>query len=465
MDDETTSQVEALKENDQPTIENKCDSRIAPDDMLSNEELENHSAADIQQSKSYSPAPNVADNDNDEESYEMVDVIDNESDAEENNVSENEGLGNHSAAEIQQSKSNPPAPNVFDKDNDEEEYEMIDVIESESDAEEIHVPENENNMSGDSDSRNVLITENGCGQLPKIGMVYENVSEWLLGCMTKQQTAPSRVKNKIHQKAQRRINDVNIKPIQKSYAKSNSLNVMSSQPKKLINLKTNELNNEDANRPASDSDDNLIEFIELKDTMHLKLESESDVNGKIGNDDDQEIVDDDDDKDYRCNICLEQNKNLLQLKNHMFAVHNIAYVCRDCHGSYELRTDYEIHIQRSDCVKNLNVMRKYITLIGPPITSRVNAENVYSCESCRRMFSDITSYCTHAQQHAKTFMCKICSVESFRNRTEMYAHLKLGNHYIEQIPRWRQVFDRHSLYASSVGVKRAGPTPKRRRIK
>lgn len=159
--------------------------------------------------------------------------------------------------------------------------------------------------------------------------------------------------------------------------------------------------------------------------------------------------------DYRCNICVQQTKNFLDLSKHLLGTHQLPYVCRDCHGAFGLNHDYQVHMTKGGCSEKMNMYREYITLLDPPIRESEILVNVnkndesFFCRYCSLKCADLVQYCAHAQRHARIFTCKICSRESFRTEAGMAKHLSHGTHRIEVVPRLRKIFDKNGLYMST----------------
>lgn len=366
----------------------------------------------------------------------------------------------------------PSSSNVVEMDDaaEDETYEMLDVIET--DSEEACSAEEASNHV---DAKTSPVTANQA-PLPRIRRVFQGVTEHLLGDITTKRSEklmatkmlnglPSR---KIAKKSTGQIEKYRIalKPVVNKPARNQATTY--SRPKAPPQLteraKTSqsvETTNDDVVSPEN-SDDDLIEIIEIPERLQMDLDAainavkEGCTDAHIDRRETYSV------RDYRCNICLEQNSNFLQMRKHLFGVHLQAYVCRDCHASFDSRPQYEIHVTIAGCKGDLNSCRRYITLIHPPVRESDIAANVLECEEklicgyCSRRFSNILDYCGHAQRHAKIFACRLCSKEKLRTKDAMAAHL---TGHIRRDPvqaiRNREVFDENSLYMSTEVLERA----------
>lgn len=410
----------------------------------------------------------------------------------------------------------------IDGEVEKESYEILDVVYNESDAEEIAETMNETNDSVGKTTRNA--PNDDCAPLPKIAKVFQSVTKHFLGDITRTRSDKIQETKRMAKKSTTDINKKRIKitsypngtrrihvgttysrsrvpsqstervqtsrPAYVNGAANMNVTIMEYEPlpKKPNHNHVNSINNRpelashsteraeslqstDANSDVdsmpspANSDDDLIELIEIPEKMQMEMDTLFDTAGIIASSEadgvkqsaDDADTDEDEYKDYRCNICLEQNANFLQLQTHLFTIHLLSYVCRDCHTTFDTRSQYESHMRASNamgtCKEMLNTCRKYMTMLNPPIreskisVSKSAREGAVICGQCSLKLPNMSQYCAHAQRHANKFICRICSRETCRTQRDMAAHLAGGIHRVEHVKkRRRQKFDEHGLY-------------------
>lgn len=134
--------------------------------------------------------------------------------------------------------------------------------------------------------------------------------------------------------------------------------------------------------------------------------------------------------DYRCNMCLAFNDDFDMFKQHMKVKHRAVFVCDVCHLSFLSKTPFDIHKFTKQCdVSKINSLRKFTTLIDPPIVLMKNNIRAFKCKHCSFAYYNQKNYCHHAQRHATHFRCKSfeCSSLSPMTAHAMSAHLLLHN--------------------------------------
>lgn len=351
----------------------------------------------------------------------------------------------------------PSNANDMDVEAENETYEVLDVIDNEFDAEATSTFQTEKQIPPKNDFASSL----------RIKRVFQGVTEHLLDDITTKRKEKVRATKLLEgqppkkkaKKSTSNVTKIRAMPVPKTanhiHGTTYSGPRVTSQPIESTNPV------QPAGRSGGDApDDDLIELIEIPEQMQMELDTAL-------NSFKEDSVDSDEDnganersaaipkyRDYRCNVCLEQNTSFSQLKKHLFSVHLLAYVCRDCHGTFDWNSEYAKHVQRGNCKEKLNAHRKFITLIDPPvrqsgITANGNErEQALLCGHCSLKFTNLSQYCAHAQHHAKAFLCQICAKEDYRSVTAMARHLIKGVHRVGKFQRYRQVFDKNSLYMS-----------------
>lgn len=365
----------------------------------------------------------------------------------------------------------PPSTAVdMDDEVEKETYEVLDVVENESDADENGGDEMETNKSDGRASQ--IAGNNDSGQLPKIKRVFQGVTDHLFHDITmkrKEKIRVTKMLNKMAKKSTSNINKsrvtaVSVHPNKRNQIQSTTYSrptvASHSASERAKTFQSTGMKSGDGTKPSPPHpDDDLIELIEIPENMELDtalIAVENECNDSVDVDDNKSLIEKNDQhRDYRCNICLEQNKNFVQLKKHLFDTHQLTYVCRECHGTFDFRYEYDKHMKRGDCSEKLNTYRQYITVIDPPIRESEIVANVDKseetlfCSYCSLKCFDLSEYCAHAQKHAKIFTCKICSRENFKSKVNMAIHLRIGTHHNEDYPRYRNVFDKNGLYMST----------------
>lgn len=376
-----------------------------------------------------------------------------------------------STADTQLMERNCEPSNTDDMSNEAENetYEILDVVENGSDTDANGAIETEANCAVDRPQQ--ITTNNDCGSSLRIKKVFQGVTEHLLGHITTKRKEKVRANKvlrgqppkKMAKKSTSNVNKIIVvaKPAPKTdnqihgttYSRQRLTSHIGGSTKTVQSMQI---------IGGDKPDDDLIELIEIPEKMQMELDT------ALNSFNEDSVVDSERNnrakdrsgptiqyKDYRCNVCLEQSKSFSQLKKHLFIAHLLAYVCRDCHATFDWNIEYVNHVQRGDCKKKLNAHRKYITLIDPPlreseILANVNErEQALFCGHCSLKFTDLLQYCAHAQYHAKIFICKICAKEEFRSETGMAKHLTEGSHRVGNAQRMRHVFDENALYMSS----------------
>lgn len=351
----------------------------------------------------------------------------------------------------------PPNANDMDVEAENETYEVLDVIDNESDAEANSTIETEKQIA----------PKNDFGSSLRIKRVFQGVTEHLLGDITTKRKEKVRATklmrgqppNKMAKKSTSNVTKIRAMPVPK--AANQIRGTTYSGPRVTSHSIESAKTVQSVEKICGDApDDDLIELIEIPEKMQMELDTALNTfkEDSVDSDEDNSVSErsaaNPKCRDYRCNVCLEQNTSFSQLKKHLFSAHLLAYVCRECHGTFDWNSEYAIHVQRGDCKEKLNAHRKFITLIDPPIrlsgiTAHGNKrEQTLLCGNCRLTFANISQYCAHAQYHAKTFLCQICAKEDYRSQSAMARHLIKGVHRAGKDQRCRQVFDKNSLYMS-----------------
>lgn len=361
-------------------------------------------------------------------------------------------------------ETNCEASSADDMNNEAENetYEMLDVVDNVFDAGTI---ETEANQFEERAQRTATNTDPSL----RIKRVFQGVTEHLLGEITTKRKEKVRATKLLQGQPPKKM-------AKKSTSNVNKIR-LNAQPART----TNQFHGTTYSRPkltsrsgestktvsmkiigGDASNEDLIELIEIPEKLQMELDTALNSFKEVS------VVDSDKSsganemsaptgtyRDYRCNVCLEQNKSFSQLKKHLFSSHLLAYVCPDCHLTFDLNAEYAKHVQRGDCKEKLNAHRKFVTIIDPPvresdIAARVNErDQALFCGYCSLKFSDLLQYCAHAQHHAKVFTCKLCAKEEFRREKAMARHLLDRTHRVGHPQRKRHVFDRHSLYMST----------------
>lgn len=370
--------------------------------------------------------------------------------------------------------NNPPTSQssavAMDDEVEIETYEMLDVIDNESEIEteiETSQPESEIDTPSTESVDETLraVAENGSGPSLKIAKVFQSVTDRLFDEITTNRKDKIRA-TKMMKRLSANTTAHNVPA--KTVAKKSTSNVQ----KYRLTLKTGGLKNIDkyirpgmakTSQPALINSGRYVpleedEWIEVIEVPESELDNavQKECNNAVEANN-VAIVDlrNAHFTDYRCNICVRQNKNFIELKKHLLDTHQLPYVCRDCHGAFGLDQDYQVHMTNGGCTEKLNMYREYITLLDQPIRESQILVNVnkkdesFFCRYCSLKCADLAQYCAHAQRHARIFTCKICSRECFRTEAGMAHHLAHGTHRIEVVPRLRKIFDKNGLYMST----------------
>lgn len=373
---------------------------------------------------------------------------------------------------------------VTDGDIDSETYEILDVVDTESDAGPDPRP-----VSNSREASPVSATNDG-EPLPKISKVFQAVTSNIFDDLVKTRkqkiletrasnnTCSRKVAKKSTSPGSARPEAQKYRMIMKSHfsrllAKNGSDRV--SNP--LEAGDTCKASESDTSPMPSSTEEDLIEVIEVPENMLVDGEEERTDAVDAGNSPNEAASADESDDDaersvhytdYRCNLCMHQNKNFVDLKMHLAQVHQLPAVCWHCHGAFESDQALQVHMEINDCHDKLNTYREYITVIPPPIRESEIVVGVdpddesFFCGHCSRKCDDIMQYCGHAQHHAKEFTCKICSKIEFRSAHEMLEHLESGNHCIDDVQRKRILIDPNGLYMSTMVAKPGSKYVKRR---
>ncbi|XP_031628688.1 uncharacterized protein LOC116344339 [Contarinia nasturtii] len=130
--------------------------------------------------------------------------------------------------------------------------------------------------------------------------------------------------------------------------------------------------------------------------------------------------------DYRCNICLLFNDTYNDYLAHMCRVHQCNYVCRKCHEGFERKIAKLQHLEPNGvCTRPENAQRSFICIVDPPVILMKNGKVfAFKCKHCSLAFHNQRNYVHHAQRHAKTFRCKLCTAAKALTSELMQQHLK-----------------------------------------